>query len=171
MPTRRQKPGFQTATLLAGVIMLLIIFVSAGYILTLPGPGPDAERDPQLLELDGQRDLWARRRPEAFEYVVDRGCDCAADFTAPYRVIVGATGTTYRFDADYGASADAPLPPEPADIDRLFDRLEAAIVAGHAVQVFYDSDYGFPAIARIVEDGDRAGQEFTFDVRGFRTIR
>ena len=171
MPLKKQKPGFQTPTLLAGVIMLLIIFVSAGYILTLPGTDPGAERDPQLRELDSQRDLWERRRPGAFEYVVDRSCDCSADFAAPYRVLVDDSGTTFRFDADYSASVAAERPPEPADIDQLFNLVEAALVSGDSVQVFYDSDYGYPAIARISEDGNRAEQEFAFDVRDFRVRR
>lgn len=171
MLKRKHKPGFQTPTLLAGVIMLMIIFVSAGYILTLPGTDPVTDRDPQLLELDEQRDLWQRRRPDAFEYVVDRNCNCSADFAAPYRVSVDDSGTTFRFDADYGASGGPARPPEPADIDQLFNLVEAAFVSGHSVQVFYDSDYGYPAIARIGEDGYRAEQEFAFDVRDFRVRR
>ena len=171
MKTKRQKPGFQTATLLAGVIMLMIIFVSAGYILTLPGTDPVAERDPLLLELDEQRSLWQRRRPDAFEYVVDRSCQCSAEFNAPYRVSVDNTGTRFRFDADYGASVAVERPPEAADIDQLFNLVEAAVVSGRSVQVFYDSDYGFPAIARIGADGYQNDEEFTFDVRDFRVRR
>ena len=171
MKTRNRKPGFQTATLLAGAIMLMIIFVSAGYILTLQGTDPVAARDPQLAELDSQRKLWERRRPDAFEYVVDRSCDCSAEFNAPYRAIVGDAGTLFRFDIDDGGSVTAQRPPEPADIGQLFNLVEAALVSGRAVQVFYDSDYGYPAIARIGTDGYDGEQELAFDVRDFRTRR
>ncbi|MDJ0759291.1 MAG: DUF6174 domain-containing protein [Woeseiaceae bacterium] len=171
MHSQKPKPGFQTATLLAGVIMLLIIFVSAGYILTLPAPEQTDSSDTRLQEIDSQRRLWQRRRPDAYEYVVDRDCNCDADYADPYRVTVDATGKTFRFDADYGAPGLGYGPAEPADIDLLFDLIEAAIVAGHTVFVFYDSDYGYPTNARIIRDGASLDEEYTFDVRGFQVIR
>ena len=169
---KKSKSGFQTATLLAGVIMLLIIFVSAGYILTLPAPEQTADTsNPQLQEIDAQRRQWQQRRPDAYEYVVDRDCDCGADYSDPYRVTIDSTGKTFRFDADYGSPEFGYGPAEPADIDLLFDLIEAAIVAGHTVFVFYDSDYGYPANARIIRDGARLDEEYTFDVRGFQVLR
>ncbi len=171
MHAKKPKPGFQTATLLAGVIMLLIIFVSAGYILTLPAPDQAVTTDPQLQEIDRQRGLWRRREPDAYEYVVDRDCNCDSDYADPYRVTVDATGKTFQFDAGYGEPGIDDGPAEPADIDVLFDLIEAAIVSDHVVMVFYDSDYGFPANARIIRDGASLDEEYTFDVRGFQVIR
>ncbi|MDJ0918727.1 MAG: DUF6174 domain-containing protein [Woeseiaceae bacterium] len=171
MHSKTPKPGFQAATLLAGVIMLLIIFVSAGYILTLPAPDQAVTTDPQLQEIDEQRSLWKRRKPDAYEYVVDRDCNCDAEYADPYRVTVNAAGKTFRFDADYGAPGLDNGPAEPADIDLLFDLIEAAIVSDHVVMVFYDSEYGYPSNARIIRDGASLDEEYTFDVRGFQVIR
>ncbi len=152
--------------------MLLIIFVSAGYILTLPAPDqPQALKHPQLEEVERQRGLWRRRQPEAYEYVVDRDCQCSDDYAEPYRVTVDATGTSFRFDGDYRGSGPGDQPEDPADIELLFSLIEAALVSGQTVQVFYDSDYGYPAIARINQAGARSDEEYAFDVRGFRILR
>ena len=155
--------------------MLLIIFVSAGYILTLPpaasGDSAAGANDPQLAEIRDQRRVWRQRQPEAFEYVIDRDCACEQDYAAPYRVTVNAAGTAYRYDADYSDFANADRPPEPADIDLLFDLIEAALVSGQTVQAFYDTQYGYPAIVRISQAGQRPDEEFRFDVRDFRVRR
>ncbi len=172
MHKKKPRPGFQAATLLAGVIMLLIIFVSAGYILTLPAPDQNgASPDPRLEEVERQRNLWRRRQPEAYVYVVDRDCDCPDDYAEPYRVTVDATGTSFRYDGDYRSSLFGDRPEDPADIEQLFDLVQAAIVSGQSVQVFYDTEYGYPAIARINREDARPVEEFAFDVRDFRVIR
>lgn len=172
MAHHKTRSGIQAATLFAGVILLLIVFVSVGYFFVLPGDSFTEQRDPQLVELDENRMNWQRVRPDAYEYVVARRCDCPRDYTEAYRVTTLQGQTSFRYEGDYRRelSARPRVPPQPVDIDGLFTIIEEARGDGASVQVFFDADFGFPAYVRITPEKDSAVAESGYEVRSFGTL-
>lgn len=142
----KQRPtrfsGFHPTSLIAGVLLLLILFVSAGYFFFLHEPGLSPDRQAALTELQLRRSEWQAERPPAFRYEVERQCECPLDYTEPFTVV------EYLDDPD-----------NEAWIDGFFEAIEAGLLAGERVAVIYDPRFGYPADFTI-------GSEETF-VRNF----
>ncbi len=170
MHAKKPRPAFQAVTLLAGVVMLLIIFVSVGYFFTLPDTEPSTSRSMIYHELDRNRSLWQKSRPDAYEYIVDRNCMlCAPEYREPFRVTHRQSVSEFRFDDDSSWSGSQ-NPPEPVDIPALFDRIELALRNERGVQAFYDADFGFPSIVRIAGESGSLDDEMAYDIREFRAL-
>lgn len=167
-----RKTGYQITTLIAVALLLLILFVTAGYFFALDQPAVEPGREPLTAAFDSNRDLWNSRRPIAFEYVVERECFCDDDYRRPYlarekddlRVAVYASPLV---DADEPA---ATMPPEPVWLDDLFGLIEDAIRNAAAVSVTYDPAFGFPTRVDIDWSQQAADEEQRFRVRDFRVI-
>lgn len=130
-----RKPGFQPTALIAGALLLLFVFVSAGYFFFLSEPGLSAAQQQMLLQLQTRRDEWQQKRPPAFRYEIERDCACPLDYIEPFTVV------EYRDDAD-----------NQAWIDDYFARLEAAIVAGNEVGIRYDPRFSYPNDFHIADE-------------------
>ena len=123
-----KKQGFQVSTLIAGVLMLIFLFVSVAYFFFLHQPGLTPQQEAALAELQDRRTEWETERPPAFRYVVERACPgCPLDYIEPFAVV------EYLDDP-----ANRPW------IDEFFVTIEAAMLEGKDVPVSYDSRFGFP---------------------------
>jgi len=122
-----RKPGFQPTSLIAGVLLIMIIFVSVGFFFFLHQPGLTAGQEVMLVELRERRAEWERKRPPAFRYEVERQCACPLDYTEPFTVI------EYLDEAD-----NHPW------IDEFFQAIEESLLAGDPVTVSYDARYAYP---------------------------
>ncbi len=168
MKARRSlKPKFQTATLIAGVILLLIIFAAGGYILATQPVAVEAAATPEQEAFDRARNMWERRKPSSVRYTVDRDCFCLPAYREPYVVIDrdGEQSFAYAQFVQHNGSSE---PPEPKTIEDLFVLLEKALWDADTVTVSYDPDYGFPDNLRIDWREQMADEEQGFYVRDLR---
>ena len=140
-----EKQGYQASTLIAAVLLLLILFVSVGYLFFLHQPGLTVAQEAALTELRTRRSEWELERPPAFRYEVERSCECPLDYTEPFIVV------EYLDD-----------PENQAWLDEFFIAIEAAMLDGQDVTVRYDSRFGYP-------DDFTIGAEETF-VRDFEVL-
>ena len=161
---KRQRLPFQVTTLIAGALMLLILFVSAGYFFWLL-PGDDAEPQPAMAR---HYERWRELKPRSFRYVVRRSCDCARDFLAAYTVTVRGGETTTAFpipvEADGGGFLE--IPPAPDTIEDVFAAIADANAAGRDVSAGYDREFGFPVAVTI---RDRRGNR-GWEIRDFEIL-
>jgi hypothetical protein len=167
-----RKTGYQITTLIAVALLLLILFVSAGYFFALDQPALNPGREPLEAAFARNLDLWNSRRPVAFDYVVERDCVCAADYRRPYlarenRQSRAAAYTSPLADVDDTAST---APPEPVWLDGLFELIADAIRNAAAVTVAYDPAFGFPTRVDVDWSGQTADDDQRFRVRDFRVI-
>jgi hypothetical protein len=141
-----KKQGFQVSTLIAGVLMLMFLFISVAYFFFLHQPGITPEQEEALVELQNRRTEWETERPPAYRYVVERTCPgCPLDYIEPFDVV------EYLDDP-----ANRPW------IDEFFVTIEAAMLDGKDVPVSYDPRFGFPNDFVI-------GEEETF-IRDFEVL-
>jgi len=122
-----RKTGYQPTSLIAAVLLLLLIFVFAGYFFTLYESGLSPEQETLLGRLHENRNAWQEKRPPEFRYVVERECECPLDYTKPFTAI------------EY---LDAP--DNQAWIDGFFAAIEKAILDGVAVTASYDPRFNYP---------------------------
>lgn len=167
-----RKTGYQITTLIAVALLLLILFVSAGYFFALDQPAVRPDREPLAAEFDRNLDLWNSRRPVAFEYVIERECFCAADYRRPYlarenRELRDAVYSSPLTGADDMGST---TPPEPVWLDELFDLIADAIGNAAAITVAYDPAFGFPTRVDVDWSEQAADEEQRFRIRDFRVI-
>jgi hypothetical protein len=142
----KRNTGLQSTSLITGVLLLLIVFVSVGYFFFLHQPGLTPVQEAALAELRERRAEWEAERPPAFRYEVERQCDCPLDYIEPFTVV------EYLDEPDNHAW-----------IDEFFTVLEAAMLAGESVSVSYDARFGYPNDFTVAD-------EDTF-VRDFEVLR
>lgn len=142
----RSTSGFQSTLLIAGVLLLLILFVSVGYLYFLHQVGLSPDQEVALSELRERRAEWEQERPPAFRYEVERQCDCPLDYIEPFTVV------EYRDEPDNHAW-----------IDEFFVLIENTMLAAEPVSVSYDARFGYPNDFTI-------GSEDTF-VRDFEVLQ
>ena len=155
---------FQPTTLIAGALLLLILFVTAGYFFWLIPATTGGLPDP--VERHAAR--WKANTPEAYRYVVRRSCDCARDVLAPYVVTVSGGETTFAFpipvEAPGGGFRDAPADPD--TIADVFAAIRRASVAGNDASAGYDRRFGFPVAVTIRSPSGTLGWE----IRDFEVL-
>lgn len=128
--------AFQPTSLIAGVLLLLVVFVSAAYFLFLAEPVLTPEREAMLAELQLRQGEWRDKRPPAFRYEVERECECPLDYIEPFTVV------EYLDDPDNHAW-----------IDDYFSSLDAALHSGAVVEVIsYDPRFSYPNDFRIADE-------------------
>ena len=161
MARRSPSTGvYQTTALLAVVLVLVIVFVAAGYFLVLP-----KSHSAMLEELQHNRGLWNRRAPDTFSYVIDPECVCVPKDTEPYSVLDENGYLTAKFESlsHMTSGSDDSVPRNVLSIHGAFKLVEKGIdEAGH-LQVQYDDSYGFPADVMIYWS-----QQGADDYEGFR---
>lgn len=166
MARTRAKPGtYQTTTLVAVVVFVVIIFVVAGYFLIAPKP-----RSAMLEELQEQRLRWDRQAPAAFSYVVDPACVCAPIDDAPYEVREQNGQRTARFlDLSYATSgADDARPENILSIADAFALAESGIAGASHVRIDYHRLHAFPTDVIIHWSGLDADDHEGFRIYEFR---
>ena len=161
---KRQRLPFQVTTLIAGALLLLILFVSAGYFFWLI-PSGDTEAQPAVVR---HYERWHEVEPVAYRYVVRRSCDCTRDFLAAYTVTVqdGRTTTAFPIPVEASGGGFLEVPPEPDTIEDVFDAIRDATAAGQDVSAGYDREFGFPVAVTIRSRRETRG----FEVRDFEVL-
>ncbi len=163
---QRQRPRFQATTLIAGALLLMILFVSAGYFFwLLPGDGSSASPSSAAAR---QHDRWRELKPRAYRYVVRRSCDCTRDYLAAYTVTVrdGRTTATFPIPVEASGGGFLEAPPEPDTIDDVFAAIADATAADLDVSAGYDRQFGFPVAVAIRGRGETRG----WSVRDFEVL-
>lgn len=128
-----RESGFQPTSLIAGVLLLLVMFMSVAYFFFLTGLSP--EQETLLAQLQERRAEWQDKRPPAFRYEIERECECPLDYIEPFTVV------EYR---------DAP--DNQAWIDEYFQQLEDAILDGGDVAISYDPRFSYPNDFHIADE-------------------
>lgn len=168
-----RKGVYQPSTHLAAVVLVLIVFVSAGAVLLLTATDERQDTEALLDELAASRALWAGRRPDAFRYVVERDCACPAEDSAAYIATerFGVQSAEFRLPVESGSGEFLSAPPRPIWIDDVFALVEAALQAEEAVTVRYDANRGYPTYAAIGDDADAGVIGRRYSVRDFEILR
>ena len=166
----KPKPSFQVATLLAGVVLLMIVFVSVGYFFTIVDGTPP--KDLVIAELEQRQAQWQAAEPASYAYTVDRECYCDALYREPFTVTVEPGLISFRYSRKFEKpNLDQALsPPEPVTIDDLFQLLYNAAEHADSLSVSYDSNFGYPETIRIDWREAQADEEQYFTVRDFRAM-
>jgi hypothetical protein len=129
------------------------------------GPGGSDGR-----ELREARELWARRGPVDYEYVVRNQCFCPLGGVAVRVVVVSGSVQSATI-----VESGQPVPPSSAsayrDVEGLFGVIEEAIER-RAVRLdaVYDGTYGFPSLVWIDYRSNVADEEFGWVIEGFIRI-
>lgn len=164
--------SFQSTTLIAVAMLLLILFVSAGYMILLPGAGESTASNQLSADLQRSRDLWERTRPASIRYVVNRSCFCSLEVSAPYVATEerGLKRAAFRAEIESSAGAFLAEPSHPAWIDTIFDEIAAAIASENkpTIEVRYDSHYGYPVAATIRQPMPDA--YITYEIQDFEVL-
>ena len=166
-----KKTGYQATTLIAVALLLLILFVSAGFLLVLEPPAT-AGRGALDAEFERHAELWLSRRPQAFRYVVERSCFCAPEYRQPYLVHEEGDDRTVTFASPLAPESreNRGTPPEPELIGDLFTLVRRALAEADTVDVTYDSAFGYPSSVTIDWSYEIADEEQYFSVRDFEVI-
>lgn len=167
--SRRERPRgtFQATTLITGALLLMILFVSAGYFFwLLPGGG---RIDETSRTIDSHVARWRASEPASYRYVVRRSCDCGREYLAAYVVTVAGGTTSASFPIPVEASGGDFLdtPPEPDTIDDIFAVIRDSSLDGLDVSVGYDRRRGYPVAVTIRSPGSTRGWE----IRDFETLQ
>ena len=158
--------AFQATTLIAGALLLLILFVSAGYFFWLPQGG---DADPAVAAPVARHwDRWRKAEPRAYRYVVRRSCDCSRDFLAAYTVTVedGRASAAFDIPVESSDGGFVDVPPEPDTIEDIFAAIRSANANGDDVSAGYDRRRGFPVAVTIRTRSGNTGWE----VRDFQVL-
>ncbi len=162
---------FQTVTLIAGVALLLVLFISSAYFFVIPDPSTNTGHPQIASRLDDATTLWQERQPSHYRYVVERVCFCTPEYRRPYRVTVDANGPDFAFMGPVDAGGPgAASPPEPFAIADLLTLLQRGVTEADAVEVAFDSRFGYPTHLRIDWSQQMADEEQEFYVRDFEVL-
>ena len=82
-----RKTAFQSTALVAVILIVVIIYISAPYFTTVPVAEFSDEQESLLAELYAKKQRWEESRPVSFRYVVERKCACPIEHTKPFPVV------------------------------------------------------------------------------------
>ena len=160
-----KKTRFQTTTLLAIVVLLIILFSLVGYYFILPDLERARQREQVLADLATNGERWRETEPVAYRYVVERDCYCPEEETSPYVVTIDRGKTTVRYIANA-----ASVPPAVVRLEELFALATEAASASRQVDVVFAAGLGYPARVRIDDlEGGRGSVE-SYSIRDFEVI-
>jgi len=128
-----KETKYQVTALVAVVLIVVIIFVSAPYFTTVPQPEFSGEQEFLLDELYAKKQRWEESRPASFRYVVERKCACPVEHMQPFPVVEDLDAKNIRVSW----------------IDDFFIDIEKAILDSAEVMVTYDALYSFPVVISI----------------------
>lgn len=144
---------FQSTTLIAVAMLLLILFVSAGYMMLIPAEQEQRADAGTAAELQRNRTLWEQNKPRSFRYTVDRSCFCSAEITTPFVATEerGLRQAAFRTEVESSIGEFLDAPEQPIWIDDIFAEIDEAVASDldPAIEVRYDPDLGFPLVTDI----------------------
>ena len=150
-----RKTAYQSTALIAVILIVVIIYMSAPYFTTVPVAEFSDEQELLLDELYAKKQRWEEHRPASFRYVVERKCDCPIEHTKPFPVVEDLDAKNIRVSW----------------IDDFFIDAEKAILASAQVVITYDALYSFPvAISISYPDGPEDSWQEIY-IREFDILR
>lgn len=169
---RSPKPHHvPSTTLIAGVALLLILFVTTAWFFVLPETG----RSPEMLALGERNEAmlaeWSARRPGEYRYVVERNCNCSSDYTRPYAVSFVDGVHTVGWFRSLREEADLATPPDAVLVEDLFALIQRASAEADVLEVSYSARFAHPTRVVIDWSAEAADDEQRFDVRDFEVLR
>jgi len=140
-------------TLIAVALLLLILFVTVGYLTLLPQPAEQRQDTELLSELLQNQQMWEDSRPLSYRYVVHRTCFCLRENSSPFVATEERGWKTARFFVRLESSSGEFLsePPNPVWISDIFDELIKVVEedSQRKIEVSYNSRYRFPSSVNI----------------------
>lgn len=169
---RSLKPrNSPSATLIAAVALLLILFVTSAFFFVLP----DTRQSPELIAIGEQNRAmhaeWIANRPLEFRYVVDRSCACTTAYTQPYSVISRHGSDDVAWYRPTTDALDPETPPEALVIDDLFALIDRASAEAASLEVSYNSRFAYPARVVIDWSADLDDDGERYDVFDFEVLQ
>jgi hypothetical protein len=163
-----KKSTFQPTSLIAVVLLMLLVFVSAAYLFFLSNPDVSTKQTADLQRLEVARQKWQELRPLAFRYVVERECACDDDMRLPYLAREEASGRSAWLGVvgQFGPDVSGEPAPQPVWIDELFDMIDTSLGEGGLIGARYDPRFGFPSWVQLSPDGGD-----TYTVRDFEVLQ
>jgi hypothetical protein len=163
---------YESTTLIAVVLLLLILFVSVGYFFLIPQPGEPPHQSTLIRALQQNQSVWENSRPLSYRYVVQRSCYCSKEYVTPYIVTEESGRKTAEFlvSVETGTGEFLSEPPEPVWISDIFGELTKAIESEvqPVVEVIYDGRYGYPASVDI--QYPQPDTNMRYDIRDFEVL-
>ena len=147
-----QKNAYQGTSLLAGVLLLLFIFVSAGYFYFLQGDdSATAAADDAYMEAQAQ---WDEMRPVAFRYEVIYSASPDGTASSAYKVTEEGTrqSAVYKPSGEVLSSSTKVPAENVMTVDRLLAKIASTDHRSAMVDASYDPRFGFPARAGFETD-------------------
>ena len=167
-----RRGQFHSTTLIAVAMLLLFLFISAGYLLLLPGPVSSPAPGDTQSELQKNRALWAATAPASFRYVVERTCFCRVEYTTPYVATEqsGQRHAAFRVEIEQSDGTFTATPDTPMWITDIFEQIEIASESRDTrrVEVTYDPHFGFPIAVDI--QNRYADGHYQYFVRDFEVL-
>lgn len=161
-----------TTTLIAVAMLLLILFVSAGYILTISATDEAPVASAARTSWEENRARWDASAPQSFRYVVERMCFCRAEYTTPYVATEehGQRRAEFRVEIERSDGTFTATPDQPMWIADIFEQIGTAIESTdyEKVEVSYDPRYGYPLAVEL--QSRYADGHTQFFVRDFEVL-
>jgi hypothetical protein len=157
-----KKPGFQPTALIAVVMLLLILFLSAAWFLVLPSEPLSPDRQAALAELEQRRAAWLQAQPARYEYRITRRCSGCGETLE----VTSTDGIVRAVFAD-GTARGARDLPATISIADVFGRVEQAVRQADRVAVDYHPRYRFPTQVRIDWYEETVDDEITYAIERF----
>lgn len=172
--SRRKRPrsSYQLATYLAVALSLMLIFVSAGYVLIIANPESARTQDDILEEIELHRATWDTSRPEGYRYVVERDCSCPAEDQKSFIVTEQSGRKSARFPIPVESASGALLtsPPKPVWLDDVFRIAKEAANDGRILDIGFDPTLGYPTQVEILRGEDPREKNDRFEIRDFEIL-
>lgn len=167
-----KKTGFQPTTLIAVVVLVVILFIYVGYFFVIPNLDAVHKQDQILADLQMNEERWQANRPFSFQYVIERDCVCTEAYKEPYLAIHVGESLTLRYVAllDTDGPPGSGVPPDPVNVDDLFDAAAEIVKGPGDIEVTFDPRFGYPSTLEIDRPGKVGGGDVTISVRDFEVI-
>ena len=162
-----QKNAYQGTSLLAGVLLLLFIFVSVGYFYFLQGDdSATAAADDAYLVAQAQ---WDEMRPVAFRYEVIYSASPDGTASTAYKVTEEGSMqyAVYKPSGEVLPSSTKVPAENVMTVDRLLAKIASAGHCSATVDASYDPRFGFPTRAEFETDD---GHREHFVIRDFEVL-
>jgi hypothetical protein len=148
-----RKGVYQSTTLVAVALLLLILFVSVGYFFLIPQTEQSQANTAMLRRMQLNKAKWENNKPLSFRYVVRRSCYCEAEAVTPYVATEerGVKTAVFRIEVESASGEFLSSPPNPVWIADIYAELADAIASAEAplIEVSYDGKLGYPATVNI----------------------
>ena len=127
-------------------------------------------RDEQEAAYRAARERWARARPAAYSFVLERPCLCPRELVGPVLIQVRGDSVLSRTYTDTGQPVTAGSVALFGNMEAVFEVVERALEGADGITAEYDSVFGFPTNVGIDYRKNLIDDESGLKVSAFRTL-